>query len=107
MPRDGGNATHAEQYGERPRLVSGGARPARPQVSRKQRQLILYLFRNPEDNDKPTMYLELNWPNQTVARIGQSLVRKGLIRKVPGDPPTYELTRRCIDIVDLFRGRGY
>lgn len=110
MERDesGGNATLAEQYGGQsvdPRVSE--RRPAQPQVSRKQRQFILYLFRNPEDNHKPTIYLELNWPSLTVTRIGQSLIRKGLVRKVAGDPPTYELTKKCMDIVDLFRGRGY
>ena len=76
-------------------------------VNKRQRQLILYLHRNPEDSDKFSIYLSLNWAGLTITRVGQCLIRKGLIKKIEGDPPAYELTEKTKQFIDEFRGRGY
>ena len=76
-------------------------------VNKRQRQLILYLYRNPENGDKFSIYFSLDWPNLTVTRVGQCLIRKGLIRKLEGNPPIYELTNKAKEYINVFRGRGY
>ena len=73
-------------------------------LNKRQRRLLLYLYYNPSKNRKFDIYIELNWPNLTVTRIGYCLIRKGFIKKVSEEPPAYALTRKSKDYVQALRG---